>query len=66
MNDLETEKKKHGDLNPIQAQLYKQYGKVCEKLDEASREAALFNCLRIPDDGVKLAVVQCLYYVPIE
>ena len=57
MNELEQEKKKSGELNPMQAVLYKQYGKVCEKLDEGEREAALFNCLRIPDDGVKLAVV---------
>lgn len=34
-------------------------------MDEADREEALMNCLQIPDDDVKLAVVSCLYYVPI-
>ena len=33
-------------------------------MNEAERETALFNCLKVPDDGVKLAVVDCLYYVP--
>ena len=34
-------------------------------MDNAHREEALFNCLTIPNDDVKLAVVDCLYYVPI-
>lgn len=34
-------------------------------MDEKEREQALFNCLRVPNDDVKIAVVSCLYYVPI-
>ena len=35
-------------------------------MNAAGRETALFNCLEIPSDDVKLAVVDCLYFVPIE
>lgn len=30
------------------------------------REVALFNSLRIPDDNVRLAVVECLFVVPMD
>ena len=33
---------------------------------ENSREQALFNCLEIPNDDVKLAVVKCLFVINIE
>lgn len=32
----------------------------------AKRETALFKCLEIPNDDVRLVVVNCLYYVPLE
>jgi hypothetical protein len=35
-------------------------------LDENHREDALFNCLAIPDDDVRLAVVECLFVVPLD
>jgi len=35
-------------------------------LNDANREMALFRCIEIPNDEVKLAVVSCLYYVPID
>lgn len=31
-----------------------------------SREQALFNCLEVPDDDVKLAVVKCLFVINID
>lgn len=34
-------------------------------LNESQRETALFNCLEIPNDEVKLAVVECLNHVPL-
>ena len=34
-------------------------------MDEAQREQALFNVLKVPNDDVKIAVVSCLFYVPI-
>jgi hypothetical protein len=34
-------------------------------LNYASRETALFNCLEVPNDEVKLAVVNCLNNVPL-
>ena len=40
--------------------------KVSNRLNGAAREEALFNCLLIPNDDVKLEVVDCLYFVPIE
>ena len=33
-------------------------------MNEHRREDALFNCLKIPADEVKLAVVNCLFVVP--
>jgi uncharacterized protein Smg (DUF494 family) len=35
-------------------------------LNDNRREAALFNCLSIPDDNVRLAVVECLLMVPLD
>lgn len=37
---------------------------ICDWLNENGREAALFACLSVPDDNVKLAVVRCLFEVP--
>jgi hypothetical protein len=41
------------------------YEAVCTRLNDAMRETALFRCLEIPNDEVKLACVTCLLYVPI-
>jgi hypothetical protein len=38
---------------------------ISDTLNEIDREAALFKCLTVPDDDVKLAVVQCLFVVPL-
>lgn len=38
---------------------------VSDSLNDLEREAALFNCLAVPDDGVRLSVVKCLFVVPI-
>ena len=35
-------------------------------MNENGRETALFNCLKIPDDNVRLAVVECLLVVPLD
>lgn len=35
-------------------------------VDGMTRENALFNALRVPDDLVKLEVVGCLFTVPID
>ena len=42
------------------------YDKVSDALNELEREKALFNCLEIPDDRVRLAVVKCLFVVPLD
>ena len=34
-------------------------------MNDANREVALFNCLEIPNDDVKLTVVECLNNVPL-
>ena len=39
---------------------------VSARLNDNDREEALFKVLEIPDDDVRLAVVNCLYYVPID
>ena len=39
---------------------------ISDSLNENNREAALFNCLIIPDDDVRLAVVECLFVVPLK
>ena len=35
-------------------------------MNNNDREEALFNCLEVPSDNVKLAVVQCLFNVNVE
>jgi hypothetical protein len=39
---------------------------VSGRLNDCNREAALFECLEVPNDEVKLAVVECLNNVPLE
>ena len=41
------------------------YSRVCTKMNEWEREQALFNCLRIPSDMLRLQVCKTLFYVPI-
>lgn len=41
------------------------FEEVSQSLNDANREAALFNCLEVPNDDVKLAVVECLNNVPL-
>ena len=50
---------------PTDRKLYDLYDLVCIKMDEAEREKGLFNCLKIPNDDVKLKVVNALQHVPI-
>lgn len=38
---------------------------VTQDLNEHKREKALFDCLDVPSDDVKLAVVECLNNVPL-
>jgi len=42
------------------------FDEISQSLDQNKREDALFNCLAIPDDHVRLAVVRCLYVVPLD
>ena len=42
------------------------FDEISQSLNQNKREDALFNCLAIPDDGVRLAVVRCLYVVPLD
>ena len=44
-------------------ELFEQFA---EALDEAGREDVLFNCLAMSDDNVRLAVVKCLFVVPLD
>jgi len=39
---------------------------ISQSLNDNHREDALFRCLEIPDDEVRLAVVQCLFVVPLD
>ena len=39
---------------------------ISESLNENGREDALFKCLAVPNDDVKLAVVKCLFVVPLD
>ena len=41
------------------------FQEVSLSLNENQRETALFNCLEVPNDDVKLAVVGCLNHVPL-
>lgn len=41
------------------------FKEISMALDSEGREGALFNCLKVPDDSVKLAVVGCLFVVSI-
>lgn len=63
----EREQRRPGaDLTPSQAKIMKMCDNVSARLNENDREEALFKVLEIPDDDVRLAVVNCLYYVPID
>lgn len=42
------------------------FDEISDSLNTSNREDALFNCLIIPDDDVRLAVVQCLFVVPLD
>lgn len=42
------------------------FDQISHELNELNRETALFNALHIEDDDVKLAVVRCLYVVPLD
>lgn len=44
----------------------KLFEQIAQNLNDNNRETALFNCLTVPDDGVRLAVVKCLFVVPEE
>jgi hypothetical protein len=41
------------------------FDEVQQSLNDTNRENALFNCLEVPNDEVKLAVVECLNNVPL-
>lgn len=45
--------------------LKSKYEAVCSQLNNNSRETALFRCLEVPNDEVRLEVVKCLFNVPI-
>lgn len=42
------------------------FDSISEWLNDNGREAALFKCLAVPNDDVKLAVVKCLFVVPLD
>lgn len=50
----------------MQSALLQKYEGVCEVLNGNSREDALFNCLEIQNDNVRLEVVKCLFNVPLK
>ena len=55
-----------GMINFTQRKLKGIYQGVAIRLNNSGREVALFLCISMPNDDVKLSVVNCLYYVPIE
>jgi hypothetical protein len=46
--------------------LFYEISQALNQNDETPREQALFNCLEIPNDEVKLAAVKCLFVINIE
>ena len=53
-------------LSSDEVKILKLLAAVCSRLNGADREEALFHVLEVPNDDVRLAVVHCLYYVPID
>ena len=51
----------HGFLNTNE-----KFDEISEKLNDEGRDDALFRAMKIEDDDVKLAVVDCLYVVPMD
>lgn len=45
--------------------VYEAYEVCCQSMNENEREDAMFNCLEVPSDDVRLEVVKCLYNVPL-
>jgi len=63
---LEQKDKLSKNLTPDQLKIKALFKLTCSRLDEAHREDALLKALDVPNDNVRLAVVHCLYYVPID
>lgn len=42
------------------------FDEISERLNELGRDGALFNAMKIQNDAVKLAVVDCIYVVPMD
>ena len=42
------------------------FDEISDSLNKNRREESLFKCITIPDDDVRLAVVQCLFVVPLD
>lgn len=53
-------------LQAAENQVNTLFNAIAQSLNNNNRETALFNCLAIPDDDVRLAVVKCLYVVPVD
>lgn len=52
--------------NAFKHDLNKHFSDLAESLDLQGREQLLFNCLNMPDDKVRNAVVKCLSVVPLD
>lgn len=53
-------------LEAEQNEKNKLFDAISYSLNKNRREEGLFNCLGVPDDDVRLAVVKCLYVVPLD
>jgi hypothetical protein len=53
-------------LEADQNQANELFDDISQSLNDNHREDALFKCLIIPDDEVRLAVVECLFVVPLD
>lgn len=53
-------------LEAVQNKVNKLFESISESLNNNNREKALFNCLMIPNDDVRLACVECLFVVPLD
>ena len=58
-------KSDQGSMTNKQIQCKAKFDQVCAQMNESQRETALFNCLEIPNDDVRLAVVGCMFNVPL-
>lgn len=55
-----------GQNSQIASPIQKKCKDICQEMDNLKRDAALTNCLLLPNEDVKLSTVECLFSIEVE